>query len=61
MPKATYEEIEETLLKINQNLQSLKSLGDDQYVNKKLLQQVTLLAKLVPIALLSLSRKDQSA
>jgi hypothetical protein len=47
-PKETWEEIETQLLKINQNLQALKSEIDaDAKVNGRLLQQVTLLAGMV--------------
>jgi hypothetical protein len=42
-PKETWEQNADLLLKINQNLQSLKSQPDADPVNKQLLQQVILL------------------
>jgi hypothetical protein len=46
-PKETWEQNADLLLKINQNLQSLKSQPDADPVNKRLLQQVILLAEMV--------------
>jgi hypothetical protein len=46
-PKETWEQNADLLLKINQNLQSLKSQPDADPVNKRLLQQVILLAEML--------------